>query len=97
MQRPVENKLNTLIGNSGNSDVDLLVSIDIDTKAIAYGLLCGLYAKGEISESELEKGINKLDSLIERDRKRHINNNKITISQPKIFDFPRQTERRKWI
>ena len=48
MQKPVENKLSTVVGHSGNSDVDLVVNIDIDTKAIAYGVLCSLYAKGEL-------------------------------------------------
>lgn len=70
MEKPVLNKLSTLVGHSGNSDVDLVVNIDIDTKAIAYGVLCSLYAKGEINEKELEKAIQKLDTLIERDKRK---------------------------
>lgn len=98
MESSLENRLNSLVRNSGNSDVDLLLNIEIETKAIAYGFLCGLYAKGEISEYELEKGIRKLDSLIDRDKKRKtLNNNKTSHSRPTIFDFPSQNQRRKWI
>lgn len=89
MQKPFENKLSTVVGHSGNSDVDLEVNIDIDTKAIAYGMLCSLYAKGDLSEVELEKAIQKLDTFIERDkRKRKANNDTIIENKPKLFDFP---------
>ena len=69
MHGPIENKLNTLVGHSGNSDVDLTVNIDIDTKGIAYGMLCSLYAKGELTKLELYKAIHRLDKLIERDKR----------------------------
>ncbi|WP_342430131.1 hypothetical protein [Neobacillus sp. FSL H8-0543] len=95
MEKPVLNKLSTLVGHSGNSDVDLVVNIDIDTKAIAYGVLCSLYAKGEINEKELEKAIQKLDTLIERDkRKKKSNNNTNIENKPKLYDFPL---RRNWL
>ncbi len=98
MQKPIENKLSTVIGHSGNSEVDLVVNIDIDTKAIAYGMLCSLFAKGDLTESELEKAIKKLDSLIERDKKRkNKNNDSIEVNRPRIFDFPNQNSRRNWI
>lgn len=96
MRKPVENKLNTLIGNSGNSDVDLIVNIDINTKAIAYGIICSLYAKGDLNDIQLEKAIKKLDSLIERDKKRQLNQDSVIESKPKLFDFPQQNKRRKW-
>ncbi|WP_188208119.1 hypothetical protein [Alkalibacillus aidingensis] len=67
MGDPVENKVNTLLKDSGNSDVDLTVNVDINTKAIAYGMLCSMYAKGDLSDSELEDAIKKLDSLVKHD------------------------------
>jgi hypothetical protein len=98
MERPVENKLKTSIDHSGNSDVDLAVNIDIDTKPIAYGILCSLFAKGELSESELEKAIRKLDSLIERDKKRRKSNNDTrSEARPKLFETVQQKPRRNWI
>ncbi|WP_223593863.1 hypothetical protein [Neobacillus bataviensis] len=69
MERLSENQLNSLIRNSGNSDVDLTVHVDIDTKAIAYGMLCSLYAKGELTEFELERAVQKLDRLIEKSKR----------------------------
>jgi hypothetical protein len=95
MEKPFENKLNTVVGNSGNSDVDLVVNIDIDTNAIAYAVLCSLYAKGEINDLELEKAIKKLDSLIERDKgnRKSKSNTTIIDNNRNLFDFPR---RRNW-
>ncbi|WP_453995849.1 hypothetical protein [Bacillus nitroreducens] len=93
MDRSIQNKLETLINRSGNADVDLVVNIDIDTKAIAYGMLCSLYAKGELTEQELEQAVRKLDMMIERDRNKKKNN---ADNRPKLFQFPDSNTRRKW-
>ncbi|WP_428912316.1 hypothetical protein [Niallia sp. Krafla_26] len=83
------NKLETIIGHSGNSDVDLVVNVDIDTKAIAYGMLCSLYAKGELTEQELERAVRKLDKLIERDNhKKRTEPGDTKESRVKLFQFP---------
>jgi hypothetical protein len=97
MQKPIENKLNTLIDHSGNSDVDLVVNVDIDTKAIAYGMLCSLYAKGELNDSQLEKAIQKLDGLIERDRKKQRAKDRSGENSAKLYDFPHVNTRRGWL
>ncbi|PMC33905.1 hypothetical protein CJ195_26165 [Bacillus sp. UMB0899] len=99
MRIPAENILKTVIDNSGNSDVDLVVNIDIETKAIAYGLICSLYAKGDLDDLQLEKAIDKLDSLIERDKKRdQLNQNKVIESKPKLNDYPQSNKRRRsWL
>lgn len=96
MESPVENKLQSMVSHSGNSDVDLTLNIEIDTKAIAYGMLCSLYAKGDLSEQELEKAIQKLDNLIERDRNK-TSDIKYNDSKPKLYIFPEKTRRRNWI
>ncbi|WP_053217341.1 hypothetical protein [Virgibacillus senegalensis] len=97
MQKPVENNLRTLLKNSGNSDVDLEVNIDIDTKAIAYGIICSLYGRGDLSERELDKAVQKLDRLVERDRKnRKSNESHLRVSRPKIYDFPDMERRRRF-
>jgi uncharacterized protein YegL len=89
----IETLSKTVVGNSGNSDVDLTVHIEIDTKSIAYGMLCSLYAKGEISDFELEKGLRKLEDLIDRDKrnKKHHSNND---TRPKLFQFPGTDEKK---
>lgn len=94
MQRPIENNLNSHIGHSGNSDVDLTVNIDIDTKAIAYGVICSLYAKGELNDSQLEKAIQKLDSLIEKDKKKQ---NPVIMNNKHKSDSSSRRPRRKWL
>ncbi|WP_077619432.1 hypothetical protein [Bacillus sinesaloumensis] len=96
MQRPIENKLNNNLGHSGNSDVDVVVTVDVDTKAIAYGMLCSLYAKGELNDMQLEKAIQKLDGLLERDRKKQTAKNKSSENNAKLFDFPHVNTKRGW-
>lgn len=43
---------NAQIGQSGNSDVDVYVNIEIDTKPIAYALLSSLLATKQITRFE---------------------------------------------
>ncbi len=96
MERPIENKVHSLVGHSGNSDVDLVVNIEIHSKASVYG---SLYAKGEITELELEKAIEKLDYLIERDKKRKKSNkNPVSEHKPKptLIYSPQQNSGGNW-
>lgn len=98
MQGPIENKQSTMVGHSGNSDVDLVVNVDIDTKAIAYGMLCSIYAKGELSEQELEKAIQKLDEIIDKDKsKKKSYNDPIIINNRNLFNNSSERRRRSWI
>ena len=97
MERLSENQLNSLIRDSGNSDVDLTVHVDIDTKAIAYGMLCSLYAKGELTELELERAIQKLDRLIERSKRNQQSTTTSIESKSTSHDRPEQSRRRSWI
>ncbi|EMR07269.1 hypothetical protein C772_00914 [Bhargavaea cecembensis DSE10] len=92
----VENLSKTVVGHSGNSDVDLTVNIEIDTRSIAYGMLCSLYARGELSDFELEKGLRKLEDLIERDRRDRRNKTRHSNAgtKPKLFEFPRSDEKK---
>lgn len=93
VEKRLENRLNTLIDKSGNSDVDLV--INIETKAIAYSILCSIYAKGEINEMELERAVKKLDSLIERDQRKQRERDHAL--EFKNRDFQQRISRRKWI
>jgi len=40
-----KNQLQALIKESGNSDVDVNLQVEIETKSIAYAILCGMYCK----------------------------------------------------
>jgi hypothetical protein len=88
MERSIENQAKTLIRNSGNSDVDLTVNIEIETKAIAYGMMCSLFAKGELDEIQFDKAVQKFDELMEKDKNRKNNKSSPRASTPKIFRFP---------
>ncbi|WP_010098836.1 hypothetical protein [Ornithinibacillus scapharcae] len=95
MERKIENKLKTLIDKSGNSDVDLVVNIE--TKAIAYSILCSSYARGDITEDELDRAVRKLDSLLEKDRRRQKERNQVVEFDSRSQNNPRRSSRRKWI
>lgn len=88
----IESLSKTVVGHSGNSDVDLTVNIEIETRSIAYGMLCSLYAKGELTDFELEKGLRKLEDLIGRD-KRHKKHHTNIDNKPKLFEFPRSEKK----
>lgn len=51
------------IGHSGNSDVDVHVNIDVDTRPIAYAVLCSLLATKQLSQSEFEIAVKKMEEL----------------------------------
>jgi hypothetical protein len=101
-----ESQGKSLIKNSGNSDVDLNIQIDIETKSIAYAMLCSQYAKGDLSEFEFEKAIEKLNEVIERDkekqdRQEHLEHERLarkaSVNRPNIFQFPMSEQRRNWM
>lgn len=56
------------IHHSGNSDVDVHVNIEIDTKSIAYALLCSSLAKKELTNEQFEFALNKLAELTSETR-----------------------------
>ncbi|MCE4050733.1 MULTISPECIES: hypothetical protein [Bacillaceae] len=62
---------NAQIGQSGNSDVDVYVNIEIDTKPIAYALLSSLLATKQITRFEFEEAIKNLEKLTKK-QKKHI-------------------------
>lgn len=95
LEKQIENKLKTLIDKSGNSDIDLVVNIE--TKAIAYSVLCGIYARGDINEEELERAVEKLDSLIERDKRKQRDRNQVLEFNQNKRENSNRTSRRKWI
>jgi len=94
LRKNIENSSKTVVGHSGNSDVDLTVNIEIDTKSIAYGMLCSLYARGELTEHELEKGLQKLEKLMD-ENKRKKSHTPIIGNKPKLYDVPISPERKK--
>jgi hypothetical protein len=51
------------IGHSGNSDVDVHVNVQVDTRPIAYAMLCSLLATKQITSVEFESAIGRLDEL----------------------------------
>jgi hypothetical protein len=51
------------INHSGNSNVNVNVNVQIDTKAIAYALLCSSLAKKDLTIDEFQFALNKLEEL----------------------------------
>lgn len=57
------------IGHSGNSDVDVFTHVEVDTKPIAYAMLCSLYAQRKLSKNEFNLAVRKLEELMNRNKK----------------------------
>ena len=57
---------NAKIGQSGNSDVDVYVNIEVDTKPIAYAMLSSLLATKQITRSQYEEAIRNLKELTKK-------------------------------
>lgn len=49
------------VGYSGNSDVD--VEVTVDTTPIAYAMLCTLLASKQISDTEFKAAVRRLEDL----------------------------------
>lgn len=70
-RRPYSEDMQTIestVRESGNSDVD--VNILVDTTPIAYAMLCSLLATKQLTKSEFEKAVQKLDDLTEKNNTR---------------------------
>lgn len=52
------------IGESGNSDVDVYVNVEVNTNPIAYAMLCSLLATRQITRPEFDEAIKHLDRLM---------------------------------
>ena len=61
------------ISHSGNANVDVDVNLIIDTKSIAYALLCSSLAKKELTNDQFEFALNKLAELTSENKRSHIN------------------------
>jgi hypothetical protein len=60
----VENNVKSVVGHSGNSNVD--VEVLIETTAIAYAMLSAMYATGSLSEKQFRDSVRELDYLMEK-------------------------------
>ncbi|WP_142919176.1 hypothetical protein [Peribacillus saganii] len=56
-------KNNSAIGHSGNSNVDVHVSVEVDTRPIAYAMLCALLASNQLSNQQFETAVKKWEDL----------------------------------
>ncbi|MCF6409861.1 hypothetical protein [Pseudalkalibacillus salsuginis] len=83
------------VNHSGNSDVD--VNITIDTTALAYAYACYMHASGKLSDEEFDRMIRKLDKLLEKNK--HISSRDAVLeskkSKRKSSSFSRQSSRTK--
>ena len=67
----IMNKNDLSVRQSGNSDVDVNVHVNVDTRAIAYALLISMFERKQLSSTEFNSAVRKLDELIERAESRN--------------------------
>lgn len=63
----MDNKLQSTIHSSGNSDVD--VNVHIDTASVAYMYACSLYATKQINRHQFENMIKTYHDLMDQHRR----------------------------
>ncbi|MCT2345559.1 hypothetical protein M4D71_15485 [Niallia taxi] len=61
---------NAELNKSGNSDVDVYVNVEIDTKPIAHAILCTLLATKKISKKEFEEALIILEEITKNHKNR---------------------------
>ncbi|GLO64499.1 MULTISPECIES: hypothetical protein [Oceanobacillus] len=74
-RRPYSNDtqaIESTIRESGNSDVD--ISILVDTKPIAYAMLCSLLATKQLTRREFEKAVRELEELTHNFNRNDVSN-----------------------
>lgn len=54
------NSAQSQISESGNSNVDVHIKLDVDVKPIAFAMLYSLFAGKQLTEIELEKALKRL-------------------------------------
>lgn len=77
----------SLIRQSGNSDVD--VSVQVDTTPIAFAMLCSLLATKQLSNEEFESAVRKLEELTSNKKYHSLRENN-DISKAKLFNERRR-------
>jgi len=60
----IRNISNSVVKQSGNSDVDVQIDVHIDNSAIAYAILCSLYATNQMNIQEFNTSVRMLKDLI---------------------------------
>ncbi|WP_182916966.1 hypothetical protein [Bacillus sp. PK3_68] len=73
------------VENSGNSDVDIHVIVEMDTKPVAYAMLCSLLATKQINYKEFEDALKILDGLLKKDEKDRVESKDRGASKVKLF------------
>ncbi|MGM7635196.1 hypothetical protein [Bacillus sp. Hm123] len=74
------------VGHSGNSDVDIHIDVEVDTKPVAYAMLCSLLATKQLTTEEFEEALERLQKLIDKDKRRRIEKKNDPSSRVKLFN-----------
>ena len=73
------------IGDSGNSNVDVNVIVEVDTMPIAFAMLCSMWASKQMSDADFELAVRKLEKLTGKQVNRSFFSEN-DINNAKIFD-----------
>jgi hypothetical protein len=58
-----DNMAQSKISGSGNSNVDVHIQIDVDVKPIAFALLYSLFASNQLTETQFEHALKRLEEF----------------------------------
>ncbi|WP_142384809.1 hypothetical protein [Bacillus sp. M6-12] len=86
-------KNNSAIGHSGNSNVDVHVSVEVDTRPIAYAMLCALLASNQLSNQQFETAVKKWEDLSDSKKKKSNDDKSDSSSKVRLFGQARREAR----
>jgi hypothetical protein len=79
-----ENLVNLSIGESGNSDVDVNVVVEVDTMPIAFAILIAEWSSRQLSDKDFGRALRKLEELTEQHTNKK-NRDENDLSNVRIF------------
>jgi hypothetical protein len=80
-----ENFVNLKIEESGNSDVDVNVMVEVDTMPIAFAILIAQWSSRQLSDKDFKRAIQKLEDLTEQHNKNKKTRDNNDLSNVRIF------------
>ncbi len=59
----IDHLVQSKVSNSGNSTVNIDITVEVDVKPIAFAILYSLYVTNQLPEQELDKALKRLESF----------------------------------
>lgn len=59
----IDHLVQSKVSNSGNSTVNIDITVEVDVKPIAFAIIYSLYVTNQLTEQELDKALKRLEAF----------------------------------